>query len=111
MKRLILPALLLLTANLSACSSLSSLLQHEAPPVAATPVEKVDMQTAEFMAGRSSVTVEKLAQKNHCTGGKGAGLLTTRGPVEIYRMSCNEGGVFLARCELRQCQPMASRQQ
>jgi hypothetical protein len=26
----------------------------------------------------------------------------------VYRMACEDGRVFLARCELRQCKPMRS---
>lgn len=65
------------------------------------PVEKV-----EFRPGISSATVERLANAEECRGGRGAGLVTERGPVEIYRMSCANGKVFMARCELRQCKPM-----
>ncbi len=59
-----------------------------------------------FRAGRSSATVEKLAKKQACVGGMGAGLVTSPGPVEVYRMVCDNGKVFLAKCELRQCKPM-----
>ncbi|MDY7536734.1 DUF2846 domain-containing protein [Undibacterium sp. 5I1] len=64
------------------------------------------LQKVEFRPGSSSVTVEKLAKQNNCNGGQGAGLLTPPGPIEIYRMSCEGGGTFMARCELRQCQMM-----
>jgi hypothetical protein len=67
---------------------------------------KVALQTIEFQAGVSSVTVERLAKRYGCEGGTGAGLITEKGPVEVYRMNCNNGQVFTARCELRQCQPM-----
>lgn len=63
----------------------------------------VRVETVEFRTGVSSTTVEKLAQNYGCVGGKGAGLITEQGPVEIYRMQCNDGKVFLAQCELRQC--------
>jgi len=54
----------------------------------------------------SSATVEKMAKQQGCTGGLGAGLITQPGPVEVYRMRCEDGKVFMARCELRQCTRM-----
>lgn len=74
--------------------------QAQAPLVDAggAPIEKVPFHT-----GVSSNTVEKLARQQGCTGGEGAGLITSSGPVEIYRIQCDSGKVFLARCELRQC--------
>lgn len=59
-----------------------------------------------FVSGRSSATVERMAKLEGCTGGLGAGLVTPAGPVEIYRMMCENGKTFMARCELRQCAPM-----
>ena len=64
------------------------------------------LQKVEFRPGVSSATVERLARHSACTGGQGAGLITEKGPVEVYRMQCDNGAIFLARCELRQCQPM-----
>lgn len=63
-------------------------------------------QTIEFRSGVSSTSVEKIAQESGCKGGKGAALITEQGPVEVYRMQCNNGKVFLAKCELRQCNAM-----
>ena len=65
------------------------------------PIERVP-----FRAGISSVTVENMAKKQGCVGGQGAGLMTEPGPVEVYRMLCDNGKVFKARCELRQCRQM-----
>lgn len=65
-----------------------------------------EIQRPAFRAGVSSITVERLARDRGCNGGLGAGLLTEDGPVEVYRMVCDTGAVFLARCELRQCRPM-----
>ncbi|SNS71807.1 hypothetical protein SAMN06265795_105164 [Noviherbaspirillum humi] len=56
--------------------------------------------------GVSSNVVEKLAHAQGCMSEKGAGLITQKGPVEIYRMQCDDGRVFNARCELRQCGPL-----
>ncbi|MGZ8289138.1 MAG: hypothetical protein ACXW2U_20760 [Telluria sp.] len=65
------------------------------------PIERV-----EFVTGRSSATVEKMAKLRGCTGGQGAGLMTHEGPVEVYKMRCENGRSFTARCELRQCKAM-----
>jgi hypothetical protein len=51
-----------------------------------------------------------MAKQQGCTGGQGAALITQPGPVEVYRMRCEDGKlsgkVFMARCELRQCKQM-----
>ena len=69
------------------------------------PIERVPFRT-----GVSSATVEKMAKQQGCIGGQGAGLMTAQGPVEVYRMRCEEGAMrgktFTARCELRQCVKM-----
>ena len=65
------------------------------------PIERVP-----FVSGRSSATVERMAKLTGCTGGLGAGLMTAAGPVEVYRMRCQDGRSFMARCELRQCKAM-----
>ena len=62
------------------------------------------IQKVEFITGVSSVTVEKMAAKNQCVSKLGAGQLTPKGPVEMYRIQCDDGRVLMARCELRQCQ-------
>jgi hypothetical protein len=66
----------------------------------------VEVQTVDFRPGISSATVERMARDASCQGGTGAGLVSETGPVEIYRMKCDNGNVFMARCELRQCKPM-----
>jgi hypothetical protein len=79
-----------------------------AAPVAAPAAPAVE--TIPFRTGVSSATVEKMAKQLGCTGGLGAGLITQPGPVEVYRMRCEDGKlsgkVFMARCELRQCTRM-----
>ena len=75
-----------------------------APPLVdanGAPIERVP-----FVPGRSSATVERMAKQKGCTGGLGAGLVTPEGPVEVYRMRCQEGKTFMAKCELRQCKAM-----
>lgn len=82
----------------------------KASAAVATPMLVQDgtgtIQTVEFQVGVSSVTVEKMAKEAGCVGGKGASLLTTQGPVEVYRMRCDSGKTFMAKCELRQCNVM-----
>ena len=119
MKRL---SLLLLAAGLlSACSYLP--FTNKESKVAQAPLKRkaaqadqakrvmvdgVEVQKVEFRPGISSATVERLANAEQCRGGQGAGLVTAPGPVEVYRMACDNGKVFLARCELRQCKAMRS---
>ncbi|MFM9435350.1 hypothetical protein ACFDR9_002417 [Janthinobacterium sp. CG_23.3] len=69
-------------------------------------IDGVEIEKVEFRAGVSSATVERLARQRNCSGGLGAGLVSQPGPVEVYRMACDNGSVFLAKCELRQCKPM-----
>jgi hypothetical protein len=64
------------------------------------------LQRIPFRTGVSSATVEQLARAESCRGGPGAGLITDAGPVEVYRMVCDGGKVFMARCEMRQCRKM-----
>jgi hypothetical protein len=93
-----------------------SMFDHKAPPApladqiviqqelvgpGGAPIERVPFRT-----GVSSATVEKMARQQACSGGLGAGLVTAPGPVEVYRMRCDNGKVFMARCELRQCKKM-----
>lgn len=62
------------------------------------------LQKVAFVTGVSSVTVEKLAAKNQCLSKNGAGQITPKNPIEMYRIECDDGRVLMARCELRQCQ-------
>ncbi len=48
-----------------------------------------------------------MAQAVGCVGGQGAGLMTPQGPVEVYRMVCESGQVYMARCEMRQCRTVS----
>ncbi len=75
------------------------------PTVVASP-DVVEIQRVPFKVGVSSTTVEQLAKAHACTSEQGAGLITEPGPVEVYRMQCQDGKVFMARCELRQCRKM-----
>ncbi|HEY5800833.1 MAG TPA: hypothetical protein VIT92_11475, partial [Burkholderiaceae bacterium] len=71
------------------------------PPPPTTIVELIP-----FQVGISSKTVEDLAKQQQCTSSQGAGLVTDKAPLEIYRIKCDDGRIFMARCELRQCTPM-----
>jgi len=66
----------------------------------------VTIEMLPFRPGVSSATVERLGKRFGCAGTQGAGLITDKGPVEVYRMKCENGTTFLAQCELRQCRPM-----
>lgn len=120
MKRLF---LLLIVAGLSACASSRYGGHRNSDQMAAAPVKRksvveaeqaakramidgVPVQKVEFRPGVSSATVERMAFAQECRGGQGAGLVTEPGPVEVYRMACANGKVFMARCELRQCAAM-----
>ena len=105
-------ALVLVAVLLGGCSMFKSKVEP-APVAAVRPVapQLVDasgapIQRVPFRTGVSSATVEKLARAQSCTGGQGAGLVPEPGPVEVYRMQCEDGKVFMARCELRQCRKM-----
>jgi hypothetical protein len=91
------------SAPVAAGSASASASGGAAGPVDAngTPIEKLP-----FRLGVSSNTVEKMGRQQACTSGQGAGLVTGPGPVEVYRMQCDNGKVFMARCELRQCRQM-----
>ncbi|NGZ84289.1 hypothetical protein [Duganella aceris] len=105
---------------LSACSWLPSKSRADAAAAAArapvrtvaadgTPLTRVDgveIEKVPFRPGVSSATVEKLAKQQGCAGGWGAGLVSEPGPVEIYRMTCESGKVYMAKCELKQCKAM-----
>jgi hypothetical protein len=110
MKRLLL--LVACAVALSACS----MFKTKMAPVAAAPAKPALAQLLDengapieripFRPGVSSVTVEKLAKQRACGSNEGACLVTEPGPVEVYRMVCDSGKVFMARCELRQCKAM-----
>jgi hypothetical protein len=88
-------------------SELAPVVAQPAPaPVQLHDVNGAPIERIPFRAGVSSATVEKLAKQHACTGGQGAGLVTEPGPVEVYKMQCGDGKVFMARCELRQCRRM-----
>jgi hypothetical protein len=110
MKRALVPLSIALVAalGLGGCSMFHQRLPATVAPVApvAAPAAAPAVETIPFRTGVSSATVEKMAKQQGCTGGQGAGLITEPGPVEVYRMRCDGGKVFMARCELRQCKQM-----
>lgn len=107
MKRLL--ALVALAA-LGGCAMFKSTAPAAPAPVeapqAAAPAGAVPIERVPHRVGVSSSTVENLARQYACTSPQGAGLLTEEGPIEVYRMQCADGKVFMARCELRQCRKM-----
>ncbi len=87
----------------------SAVTMYAAPPASVmVQGERPAGERMPFRAGVSTVTVEKMAQAAGCVGGQGAGLMTPQGPVEIYRMMCDSGQMYVARCELRQCRPVSA---
>jgi hypothetical protein len=76
--------------------------QEVATPVT-TDAKGQPIEHIPFRAGVSTVTVENMFKKQGCVGGAGAGLTTPQGPVETYRMVCEDKRVMMARCEMRQC--------
>lgn len=78
-----------------------------APSAAAAPASaEPQIQTIPFQAGVSSMTVEKLALQYGCSAKKGAARITEKGPVEVYRIACDDERTLLVKCELRQCKTM-----
>ncbi|WP_208280088.1 hypothetical protein [Massilia oculi] len=98
-------ALVLAAVLLGGCSIYGSGVDLSQPTVVASP-DVVEIQRVPFKVGVSSTTVEQLAKAQACTSEQGAGLITEPGPIEVYRMQCQDGKVFMARCELRQCRKM-----
>jgi hypothetical protein len=87
-------------------ANVQSVQQADVQPAVGQGAGDGHIEQIPFRVGVSSATVEKMAKAQACTGGPGAGLITTPGPVEVYRMHCDGGKVFMARCELHQCKPM-----
>ncbi|XYJ11698.1 hypothetical protein ACSUZJ_06855 [Telluria sp. B2] len=75
-------------------------------PAAVADAGGVQIERIPYRVGVSSSTVEQLARQYACASTQGAGRVTDEGPVEVYRMQCADGKVFMARCELRQCRKM-----
>lgn len=100
--------------SVAGCAALPGLFGGERPAAAAEPIAAAaapaaagpQIQTIPFQAGVSSMTVEKLALKYGCIAAKGAARITDKGPVEVYRMACDDERVLLVKCELRQCKAM-----
>ena len=80
------------------------------PALAPTPTagnngaSKINIEKIPFEIGVSSNNVERLAKQNNCPSSKGAGLIYKKGPIEVYRVTCDDGRELKARCELRQCE-------
>ncbi|MDY0962619.1 hypothetical protein [Massilia sp. CFBP9026] len=96
---------LLAAVLLGGCSVYGSGVDLSESTVVASP-DVVEIQRVPFKVGVSSTTVEQLARAQACASEQGASLITEPGPIEVYRMQCQDGKVFMARCELRQCRKM-----
>lgn len=88
------------SASMPATTSNASL--PSPAPVASSSSTKIER--VPFELGVSSVTVERIAKQNSCQSTKGAGLLYKKGPIEVYRVQCEDGREIKARCEMRQCE-------
>lgn len=75
-----------------------------ASPTPKTTNSTVKIERVPFELGVSSVTVERIAKQNSCQSKLGAGLLFKKGPIEVYRVECDDGREIKARCEMRQCE-------
>lgn len=102
-----------LLSSVAGCAALPGLFGGEHPAAAPLPLAAAapaaaepQIQTIPFQAGVSSMTVEKLALRYGCTAKKGAARITGKGPVEVYRMTCDDERILLVKCELRQCKAM-----
>ena len=107
-------ALVVCVIGLNACKSINL---KEPVPVKANPTATVQssennvvIEKIQNNPGISSTTVERLAIKNQCEPTEIVSLLTPKGPIEIYRATCSSGKIIMARCELRQCQVMPSKE-
>lgn len=96
---------LLAAVLLGGCSVVGSGVDLSESAVVTSP-DVVEIQRVPFRVGVSSTTVEQLAKAQACASEQGASLVTEPGPIEVYRMQCQDGKVFMARCELRQCRKM-----
>lgn len=96
-----------LTALLTACTSVNAPLNKanaEISPSNTTASASLKIEKVPFAIGVSSATVERIAKQNSCQSKLGAGLLYKKGPVEVYRVECEDGREIKARCEMRQCE-------
>jgi hypothetical protein len=98
-------AALLVALSLGGCGTRQAAL-GSVPVAQAERPASLRIETLPFRQGVSSVTVERLGKLQACVSREGAGLVTEPGPVEVYKMVCESGRVFMARCELRQCRAM-----
>lgn len=60
-------------------------------------------KSSEQKFGKYSYQIEQKAKTIGCRGGSGAYLTTEAGPIESYRIDCEGGATYLARCEYGNC--------
>ena len=119
-------ALISLALGLVGCSSLGRMGSSSADPALQAQAEKAaavggvgadgdaalkmeanqGRESGGLKLGVSSGTVEKMAKQQGCESQLGAVLITESGSIEKYRVNCEDGSTFMARCELRQCAPL-----
>lgn len=92
-------------AQSSAADSAASTRTSAAIPSSNTNARAQTAQpkAAQAKFGKYSFVVEKMAKTNGCQGGTGAYLTTDAGPVEGYRVECDAGVIFVARCAYGKC--------
>jgi hypothetical protein len=103
--------MLLAALALSACKSPAPRAAiAPARVVAKAPVvldaDGVEIQRVAYRGGVSAYSVQKLANENGCRPSTPAALLTAPGPVEVYRLTCESGQVYMAQCAQRQCRKL-----
>lgn len=106
--------LIALILSVAGCAALQRMSAGDRPAAAAPTLSAAaapasaepQIQTIPFQAGVSSMTVEKLALQYGCSAKKGAARITEKGPVEVYRIACDDERTLLVKCELRQCKAM-----
>lgn len=92
------------TANTISANAPHSKANAEISNSNTTASGSLKIEKVPFALGVSSVTVERIAKQNSCPSKLGAGLLYKKGPVEVYRVECEDGREIKARCEMRQCE-------
>lgn len=106
-KRICILSALIVVSTLSACTlfkKAETSAAIEKTKTTANVQKEAPIEKIPFEVGVSSHNVERLAKAHNCTSNQGAGLIFKKGPVEMYRVSCEDGREFKARCELRLCE-------
>lgn len=78
-----------------------SSISNGAPSQNTAPISPTKPGQQKF--GKHSYTIEQMAKATGCRGGTGAYLTTDTGPIEAYRIDCEGGATYQARCEYGKC--------